>query len=502
MVTPSSPAFRLPLRLPNPPVLSVDAPGSVPGPHAESVGAGTLVGVVNGNADPGQGAAGALVRALVLDLRNHRHIDLPGLCEELGLPKPPEKDESTGRESPELSKRQRMEAVFAMINIEDYLAVLQRFVNRGLSPEQRNQAEDLIWSSHEWPVINTRTRREVARALDKVVPFWSDADGLIALVQRRWVDLDAASSWPLGAGLVHEVSQHLIRNDDWTASDFFKRVGALECPDRRFALFVHELVSGEVNPDVRRLQLLATTVTGALAASGLRFVETDPIQGYPAFMITRSTTNPRPTRLLLFASRVAKPDVRLADVLDTDVEVLTSSDKLLRYDKPVGRDGLRWQDLLTWWAEQTNTTGSDPKKALWSRLLAAIPPTSPPQRDLFEAYHRIYGQCDSFLALLPEVWVHWDPQTVQRRGDDAYSTQRMDFLMLLPNHRRVVLEVDGRQHYSDKGQPSPTAYARTMQGDRDLRLSGYEVYRFGAREITGPSIDDTLRAFFDRLLET
>jgi hypothetical protein len=41
-----------------------------------------------------------------------------------------------------------------------------------------------------------------------------------------------------------------------------------------------------------------------------------------------------------------------------------------------------------------------------------------------------------------------------------------------------------------------------MRGDRDLRLSGYEVYRFGAHELGGSSIDTTLRAFFDRLLES
>jgi len=452
--------------------------------------------------DPGQGAAASLVCALVLGLSDHRHVDLPGLCGELGLPNPPEKDEDAGPESPGLSKAQRMEAVFAMIDAEDYLAVLQRFVDRGLPPEQRNQAEDLIWSSQRWPVIDTRTRREIADALDRVGTFWSDTDGLIALVQRRWIELDAVSSWALGASLVDEVSRHLIRNDDWTALDFFKRVGALECPDRRFALFVQELVSGEVNPDADRLQLLATAVTGALATSGLRLVETDPVQGYPAFVITRSTTNPRPPRLLLFASRVAKPDVRLADVLDTDIEVLTSSDQLLRYDKPVGSDGLRWQDLQTWWAEQTNTTASVAKRALWSRLMAAIPTTSPPQCALFEAYHRLYGQGDSFAALLPEVWVHWDPHTVRQRGDAAYSTHRMDFLMLLPDHRRVVLEVDGQQHYSVGGRPSPETYARTMRGDRDLRLSGYEVYRFGAHELGGSSIDTTLRAFFDRLLES
>lgn len=82
-------------------------------------------------------------------------------------------------------------------------------------------------------------------------------------------------------------------------------------------------------------------------------------------------------------------------------------------------------------------------------------------------------------ALLPEVWLHWDPKTVRQRGPEALLRFRMDFLLLLPGGQRVVLEVDGRQHYSTNGRPDSTKYAAGMRGDRDLKLSGYEVFRFG-----------------------
>ncbi|GII32896.1 hypothetical protein [Planotetraspora mira] len=48
-------------------------------------------------------------------------------------------------------------------------------------------------------------------------------------------------------------------------------------------------------------------------------------------------------------------------------------------------------------------------------------------------------------ALLPEVWLHWDPKTVRARGTEALLRFRMDFLLLLSRGQRVVLEVDGRQ---------------------------------------------------------
>lgn len=79
--------------------------------------------------------------------------------------------------------------------------------------------------------------------------------------------------------------------------------------------------------------------------------------------------------------------------------------------------------------------------------------------------------------------MHWDPQTIRLRGKDALFRFRMDFLLLLPNHSRVVIEVDGQHHYAKEGRPSPAVYAENMRADRDLKLSGYEVFRFGADEL-------------------
>ncbi|MGW3377829.1 hypothetical protein ACWDE4_38300, partial [Streptomyces hydrogenans] len=61
----------------------------------------------------------------------------------------------------------------------------------------------------------------------------------------------------------------------------------------------------------------------------------------------------------------------------------------------------------------------------------------------------------------------------------------MDFLPLLPHGQRIILEVDGSQHYTrDRGRTPDTAkYAAVVAADRDLRLSGHEVYRFGHDEL-------------------
>lgn len=57
-------------------------------------------------------------------------------------------------------------------------------------------------------------------------------------------------------------------------------------------------------------------------------------------------------------------------------------------------------------------------------------------------------------------------------------------LLLLPQHRRVVIELDGLQHHADdNGRAELVRYAQLAAGDHELRLAGYEVYRFGGHEI-------------------
>lgn len=75
----------------------------------------------------------------------------------------------------------------------------------------------------------------------------------------------------------------------------------------------------------------------------------------------------------------------------------------------------------------------------------------------------------------------------------------MDFLLLLSNNQRVVIEVDGAQHFSREGVPSLAAYSEMVSADRDLRLAGYEIFRFGSNELVGAGSGTVIERFFDRL---
>jgi very-short-patch-repair endonuclease len=77
----------------------------------------------------------------------------------------------------------------------------------------------------------------------------------------------------------------------------------------------------------------------------------------------------------------------------------------------------------------------------------------------------------------------------------------MDFLMLLRNASRIVIEIDGVQHYSDEnGRAAPKRYAEMVAEDRRIRGLGYEVYRFGGAEFVVPErASETLVTFFEEL---
>ncbi|MBT2597971.1 hypothetical protein [Arthrobacter sp. ISL-72] len=126
---------------------------------------------------------------------------------------------------------------------------------------------------------------------------------------------------------------------------------------------------------------------------------------------------------------------------------------------------------------------------------------------VFDAYAARYkdGQFD-IPALIPQVYLHFDPVTQSARRSAGQSgsplaRQRTDFLILFSSRHRVVLEVDGKQHYANGDTASPALYSEMVSEDRRIRLAGYEVYRFGGAELMKDGADKMVAEFFDQLAE-
>ncbi|MGV9248900.1 hypothetical protein [Streptomyces sp. NPDC003710] len=105
-----------------------------------------------------------------------------------------------------------------------------------------------------------------------------------------------------------------------------------------------------------------------------------------------------------------------------------------------------------------------------------------------------------------------DPFRARRSGKQtgALHRQRMDFLLLAPDRSRIVIEVDGVQHYGRPNPPDgsghvthtavPQLYAEMVAEDRRPRLAGYEIYRFGGWELSQPHAWQLVQDFFTELL--
>lgn len=427
------------------------------------------------------------------DLNTHK--TLGSACELLGLPTPP--DEGT--------KHERVSKSFAALPDTHLPRVAEKIlIHQAPDAKTRNAIQDVLWAGEDPLQIPKRTRREIARDLD-LADLVHRADRFRALLDRLWVlDDDPLALWlDSGASLGARIDRHVFRNPgDWSTEELFENLGTFEASDKRFALFLEGLASAEVIPDEPAQRSFVNAVNPHLRAIGVELRETGADGGYPLFNIvsTRSRNNRRPKNLI-FAS-LAKPDIRFRDAINNDIEIVENADSVLVYDRPIGTDGIRWRDLQTWWTETRGLQSDDEAKAgLYKRLRKSLPANSPPQLLLYDLYHEIFSTSVQDLpALLPEVWLHWDPKTVQMRGMNALLRFRMDFLLLLPRGQRVVLEVDGMQHYTNNGRPDPIAYASNMRADRDLKLSGYEVFRFGAAELQDrQQAREMIQRFFEDL---
>lgn len=209
---------------------------------------------------------------------------------------------------------------------------------------------------------------------------------------------------------------------------------------------------------------------------------------------------------LIFAANGPKPRIILRDAINNVIEIVQNAEFCLVYDRPLDHTGLTWGELVAWWialdGREASPTTED-AHALYRRLAQSV--GSPPERLLFDAYCARYGAPDGAQrpALVPQVYLHYDPYTVKELGRKSgveLKRQRMDFLLLLRDRARVVIEVDGKQHYADGASADPTRYAEMVSEDRRLRLAGYEVYRFGAAELQSANAKRLVTQFFDNLL--
>ena len=346
------------------------------------------------------------------------------------------------------------------------------------------------------PPLTHITRRAVARV------FGHDLMGEAALLETldRYFDLfgpvDFGLVWGGTGSLRDRIQQHMVRNDDWSVEDLFGHLGAFQCSRARFAALLEETVHPLARSGDAQRQAVRD-LNAVLVRDGYELAVEGEVSGHPLYRfraISRGVDG-RPKNLI-FASRGPKPEIGFADAINNDIVILSGEDNCLVYDRPFGPSGLLWSDLVAWWS---HVTGGD-ASSLGARLQESL--ASDGERTVFATYFKTYrAQFEGALpALLPQVYLHYDPGTVKAlRHRLPLPRQRMDFLLLLPSRQRIVIEIDGKHHFAEGDRASLKNYADMVSADRELRLAGYEVYRFGANEVVGAGAQARITDFFDKL---
>lgn len=183
---------------------------------------------------------------------------------------------------------------------------------------------------------------------------------------------------------------------------------------------------------------------------------------------------------IVFAA-IEKPDVLLTDVLNYTVQMPVDENKYLLYDDIIGTNGLTWGNLLEWCDNNRLPFDTEVLGKLWVVVRHC---GSPIEEQFFDSYIEFVAEYgDNIPALLPQVYLFYDSKVQKECTIKIFDHQCMDFLMLFSGSQRVVIELDGVQHYSDgtvtipgNQYPIPVAstdkYANMVSVQREMILAG------------------------------
>lgn len=313
---------------------------------------------------------------------------------------------------------------------------------------------------------------------------------------------------------VDDIRQHMDNNDDWTFEYLFcTYLDLLHVEDKEFLYFLEQYV----NPFIRRFHVTedfkqiefknecVDAINKYLVHDGFQLTQSDQIAG----KVIYSTTNLSPgvqgtIKNIIFASKY-KPEIVLEDALNNDIRIVNNEDQCIVYDKTVLSTGILWNELVEWYNDKLYVL--DTGMELEERLRVSL--DSRPEILFYDTYIEIKNKCNGNIpALLPQVYLYYDPKLERERIRKIFEHQKMDFLMIFSETQRVVIEIDGVQHYADyvhgnsRHYASVDKYAEMVAAQREMTLAGYDVYRFGGKELYDESVGKIkIQDFFKKLFE-
>ncbi|HEY9257514.1 hypothetical protein [Chitinophaga sp.] len=289
-------------------------------------------------------------------------------------------------------------------------------------------------------------------------------------------------------------------NEESTLAEILKAIEIHGVLDNKFFHFLEQIVHPYTRSNVEA-QDYVKTINNYIRKDNHQLRPDGEISGESIYKVVQMDGVNDTVKNLIFASNSYKPEIVLDDAISNRIKIVRNSEHCLIYDRQIKSNGLLWVDLVSWWSDLNNTPASKAEAAnLKARLHQSL--ASEPEKLFFETYYTEFSRRLSrqLPALIPQIYLHYDPYSIKQYGVQYLLRQRMDFLMLLNNNIRIVIEIDGIQHYAEGTTAIPAKYAEMVNLDRDLKLLGYDVYRFGGYELK-PGCEQVIISFFEKLFK-
>ncbi|MEI7849178.1 MAG: hypothetical protein WCK35_25495 [Chloroflexota bacterium] len=374
--------------------------------------------------------------------------------------------------------------------------------------------QDALWwiESKGIQQISNVTRYRIAESLQGI-QFWgrlSQRDFFATTIPfaLNYIDGDGnlnCKSQSSLLALFMDDGKKTERSSQTSLVENFKAIGLTDWPDQRFFLLLERMVHPEVQ-QLDRQNHLVNLFNTLLREDFYELRQEGLLGGFPVYKVRRKELGVSGLpKYIIFASSGQKPDIVINDAVNMDISIVRFGDKCLIYDQPPPHGDLTWQMLVEWWGNVNKVDPGDEvtRRDFGLRLRASL--QSPPEQVFFDTYFKLFKPImgKNLPALLPQVYLHYDPRNQNERNKPVLVRQRMDFLMLLRNSVRIIIEIDGVQHYANSdGRASTSNYADMVAEDRRIRLLGYEIYRFGGAEFTTDErAVKTIKSFFEELFE-
>ena len=317
----------------------------------------------------------------------------------------------------------------------------------------------------------------------------------------------------LSEGDISEIARHMDRFDDWPESYLLDSIiDYLNLTDEQFMFFLEQYVNPNIHhwrwneEEERREHIhnaeLVEVINRYIDHDGYKLVVKDTIgdKDFYECISTRVGVQGQ-VKNIIFAAKY-KPEIAFDDALNNDIRITRNENHCLIYNRSIPSSGVMWNDLVEWHAVENNLTdGQNPEVAFITRLCDCLDTSfkangakAGPETWMLQAYYNLKKELGIDLpALIPQVYLYYDPQTLKQRGYKLFEHQKMDFLMIFSHKDRIVIEIDGKQHYAEGATASPKLYSEMVRAHREMSLLGYDVYRFGGYEFMGADADETVK---------